>query len=92
MGKRKIPFKTNLDQPVGKAPDTPSKKPIPTHSSTKGGIWIRRKNRPIKAKVVNKKKERSALLIWILKWVIAIPLSAYAIVWLFILMRDLFLF
>lgn len=91
MGKRKIPFKTNLDQPVGKVPDTPSKRPPHTHS-TKGGIWIRKKNRPIRAKVVNKKKERAVLLKWILKWVIAIPVSAYALVWLFILMRDLFLF
>lgn len=91
MGKRKTPFKTNLDQPVGKAPDEPSNGPLHTHS-TKGGIWIRSKNRPIRAKVVNKKKERVVLFRWILKWVIAIPLSAYAAVWLFILMRDLFLF
>ncbi len=91
MGKRKIPFKTNLDQPVGKASDAPPKRPLHTHS-TKGGIWIQRKTRPIRAKVFNAKKERAILLRWILKWVIAIPLSAYAIVWLLILMRDLFLF
>ncbi len=35
MGKRKIPFKTNLDQPTGKAPETPSKRPLHTHN-TKG--------------------------------------------------------
>jgi hypothetical protein len=90
MGKSKIPFKTNIDQSIPR----PAARPTRTAAQddiTNGGIWIRtKKTRRISPVVVNLKKERSQLIEWILIWVVAIPLSAYILVWLLIVMIDLF--
>jgi len=89
MVKSKVPFKTNVDQSIRKV-TTPTSKRTGENPITKGGIWISRKNRPIKAAVVNPKKEKTRLIVWILKWVVAIPLFAYFLIWLVIMMTDLF--
>ena len=90
MGKSKIPFKTNIDQSIPRPAAKPTRRAV-QDDITKGGIWIRtKKTRRIRAVVVNLKKERNLLIKGILIWVVAIPLGVYFLVWLLILMIDLF--
>ena len=77
MGKSKTPFKTNLDQKVG-----PFKK---RRENSKTGF-----SKPIKATRVDDAKEKSNRTKWILKWVVLLPLSVYALLWLSLLLLDLF--
>ena len=77
MGESKTPFKTNVDQKLG--PFKASKK------SRKTGFW-----KPIRATEVDVAKEKTDRIKWLLKWVLFLPLSAYALLWLLVLLVDLF--
>ena len=91
MVKSKVPFKTNVDQSIRKASANPPKRTAGPNPITKGGIWIRSGRRKrIRASVVNPKKERAHLVMWLLKWVVTVPVAAYLMVWLLILIADLF--
>ena len=77
MGESKIPFRTNLDQKVG-----PFKKRT---EGSKTGF-----SKPIKATRVDDAKEKTNRIRWVLKWVVFLPLSVYALLWLLLLLIDLF--
>ena len=89
MGKSPIPFKTNVKRPAGKPDPNALKRPA-QGGMANTGYWLRRQDRPIKAYLVNPEKERRKLAKWILTWVVAIPLSFMAVMWLILLIIDLF--
>ena len=79
MGESKTPFKTNQDQIVGKTKTGKIRK------ITK--FW-----KPIKTTKVDIAEEKAHRIKWVLKWVLFLPLSAYALMWLLVLFFDLFNF
>jgi hypothetical protein len=89
MGKSRVPFKTNVNR-LGSKPDADTLGKPAQSGKTNEGYWLRRQDRPIKAYLVNKEKEKKKLTKWILLWVVGIPLGVLALVWLFILIFDLF--
>lgn len=79
MGESKTPFKTNIDQKVG---------PVKARRKIrKTGL-----GKPIKAVKVDEAQQKSKRLKWVLKWVLFLPVSAYALVWLLVMGVDLFRF
>jgi len=89
MGKSRVPFKTNVNRPEGKSASGPLGQPVKPRK-TNDGYWLRPQDRPIKAYLVNQEKERKKLTKWLLIWVVGIPIGVLALVWLFILVIDLF--
>lgn len=78
MAESKTPFKTNLDQKLG-----PFKK---RRWGTRTPL-----TKPVKsATKVDPAKEKSNRFRWILKWILILPLSIYALVWLWLIVFDLF--
>ena len=77
MSEGGISFKTNVNQKI-----TPFGKRR-TRSRTTA-------SRPIKATKVDPAKEKSHRFKWILKWILILPLSIYALVWLSLIVFDLF--
>lgn len=84
MNKSRVPFKTNVNQRIPKAAVNPSNKPA------QSGYWLRSQDRPIRARVVNQRKERKQLAEWILVWVTAIPVGLIVTVWMGLLVFDMF--
>jgi|GEM_PF-3247072 len=89
MGNSSITFKTNANRPVRKPAASALNRPT-QGGRANTGYWLRRRDRPIKARLVNPEKERKKLAKWILIWVVAIPLGFMAMMWLFLLIVDLF--
>jgi len=89
MGKSSIPFKTNVNRPIRKPAADSLNRPAQSEI-TNTSYWLRRQDRPIKAYLVNPKKERNKLAKWILIWVVAIPLGFMAMMWLVLLIIDMF--
>ena len=84
MGKSKIPFKTNLNQIVvldkaGRA-----------RRADLAARFRSSKPKPIRAAKVDVDKEKRNLIRWVLKWVLLLPLSAYVLMWLLVLLVDFF--
>jgi len=52
--------------------------------------YLSRKRKPIKASRVDPVAEKKQRLAWWLKWVIILPLSAYALGWIVVILIDLF--
>ena len=78
MTESKTPFKTNVDQKIG-----PFKKRRPGSRTSL--------TKPVKrATKVDPTKEKSQRFKWILKWILLLPLSIYALVWLLLVVFDLF--
>ncbi|MCW8925492.1 MAG: hypothetical protein OQJ84_04480 [Xanthomonadales bacterium] len=77
MGESKVPFKTNVDQKIG-----PFKRLKRNRAADS--------RKPIKATKVDDAKEKSNRIKWVLRWVLILPLSVYAFVWLVLLLIDLF--
>ena len=51
--------------------------------------YLSRKRKPIKASLVDSVEEKKQRLIWWLRWVVFLPLSAYALTWIVIILIDL---
>ena len=81
MSRRKVPFKTNVDQPIDidKAGRTKRKR-----------SFLSLKRKPIKASVVDPVQERTQRTKWTLKWAVLLPLSVFLLMWLVLLLLDLF--
>jgi hypothetical protein len=80
MAESKTPFKTNLDQKLG---------PFKKRRRVTGTPLTK----PVKrAAKVDPAKEKSNRFRWILKWILILPLSIYALVWLWLIVFDLFNF
>jgi hypothetical protein len=77
MGESSIPFKTNVNQKIA-----PFRKRRARPSSTA--------SRPIKATKVDPAKEKTRRIKWVVKWVWILPMGAYVLVWLLLILFDLF--
>jgi len=51
--------------------------------------YLSRKRKPIKASLADPVEEKKQRLIWWLRWVVFLPLSAYALTWIVIILIDL---
>jgi hypothetical protein len=89
MGKSRVPFKTNVNRSSRVPTAKPSGGPANVRN-TNDGYWLSPRSRPIKAYLVDEKKERKKLSKWILIWTTGIPLSFMAMLWLVLLFTDLF--
>ena len=81
MGNNKTPYKTNFKRSEKAATSKPVRK-------TKRGNNA--KPRAIRATRVDESAEKAQRIKWFLKWVLFLPLSIYAVMWLLLLMFDLF--
>ena len=84
MAKSKTPFKTNINQVVvldkaGRA-----------RRADLAARFLSSKPKPIGAAKVDLDKEKRNLKRWVLKWVVLLPLSAYVLMWLLVLLIDFF--
>ncbi len=61
-----------------------------TRRKTRIGGYLSGKRKPIKAAKVDPVKENKKRLAWWLKWVIFLPIFAYALTWIVIIFIDLF--
>lgn len=59
-------------------------------TATRISGYLSGKSKVIKADKVDPDKERLRRLMWWLKWVFLLPLSAYALVWLLVIFIDFF--
>ncbi|MGA9574996.1 MAG: hypothetical protein WBS20_13735 [Lysobacterales bacterium] len=89
MGSSGVSFKTDFNPPVRKPATDTAYRPAQSERA-QGGYWLRRQDRPIRARIVNPKKERNKLARWILIWAVGIPLAGISIAWLVLLIIDLF--
>lgn len=80
MSQNKTPFKTNTNQSIAAKPRGES------HLSG----YLSGKPKKLKTTEVDLDKERSHRLIWVLKWVLVLPLSFYLFSWLLIYIFDFF--
>jgi hypothetical protein len=80
MAAGKTPFKTNVDQKLG---------PLKKRRQGSGSSLTRTVKRAAK---VDPAKEKYNRFKWILKWILILPLSIYALVWLSLIVFDLFNF
>ena len=61
-----------------------------TRRKTRISGYLSRKRKRIKTSRVDPVKEKKQRAIWWLKWVIFLPLSAYALAWIVVILIDLF--
>lgn len=80
MDDRKPPSKNRLSQRTGGR----------RRAATRISGYLAGKPKPIKAARVDPDKEKQRRLMWWLKWVFLLPLSAYALVWLLVIFIDFF--
>jgi hypothetical protein len=89
MGKSSVPFKTNVKRPLQvpdkKTSDWPAKVP-----KDDDGYFFTPRSRPIRAYVVNEKKEKTKRFQWVLTWVAVIPLGFMILLWLALFFAELF--
>ena len=81
MGNNKTPYKTNFER-SGKT--ATSKQVRKTKRRNIAKPWA------IRATRVDESAEKVQRIKWFLKWVLLLPLSVYAVIWLALLMFDLF--
>ena len=74
-------------RPSNKNPD--QNRTRKTRRKTRISGYLSRKRKPIKASLVDPVEEKKQRLIWWLRWVIFLPLSAYALTWIVIILIDL---
>ncbi len=80
MGDSKIPFKTNTDQ----------FKTGQFRRKSRLSGYLSGKRKPLKTTKVDLAEEKENRVIWMLKWVLLLPLGIYALVWLLVVVIDLF--
>lgn len=80
MGESKIPFKTNVDQPVGTAS---ARRFLSTKRLT--GLW-RVKRKPLRVTKVDDTQKKILRIKWTLKWMVLLPLSVLTLLWLLVLL------
>jgi hypothetical protein len=88
MDKSKTGFRPNPDQSRHK-PGADKSKSARQVRRERNRAWKRNKTEPLKPAVVNPRKERIRKTLWILKWVVLIPLTIYALWWFSIILQDL---
>jgi len=82
MAKRRTIFKTNVDQPIV----------IRKSSRVKSNKdYMADESKSIRASVFNEPEERAKRLKWILKWIVALPVGTYLLLWFLLSMFDLFM-
>lgn len=54
------------------------------------GDYLRGRPRAIKTTRINETSQRNQRIIWIMKWVLLLPLSAYTFIWFLLLVADFF--
>jgi hypothetical protein len=84
MGESRVTFKTG-SQRVQRRGMRSSTRP-----KSRIGDYLRGKPRAIKAVKVDEARQRNQRLIWAMKWVLILPLSAYIFVWLLLMLVDFF--
>jgi hypothetical protein len=84
MAESKIPFKTNLNQTI----DTVESRRI--QSKKRITRFLAEKRRRVRATEVNIPQERTDRIKWMLKWVLILPLSVYVLMWVLVILIDLF--
>ena len=84
MAESKIPFKTNLNQPIGTAESRR------VQSKRRIARILAEKRRRVRATRVNIPQEKTDRIKWMLKWVLILPLSAYVLMWVVVILIDLF--
>ena len=89
MGKSKFPFKTNVKSPAGKRSSVHQVNE-PVRVSAGFGSWEVRRDRPIKAVVVDPKKERMRKLRWLGFWIVLVPSTVMLLLWFSIFVYYLF--
>ena len=89
MKKTKVPFKTNVKTPPGDREFKPQRVP-PLRGTASYGYWLPRRERPIRAVVVDPKKERRKLIRWLAVWVVLVPGGFLFLLWLFLFYFYLF--
>lgn len=90
MGKRKIPFKTNVDQSVDRSVWLPKTEEGRLRRKKRAAGLEGGKKKSLKATKVNPGKERLNRFLWVLKWILVLPLAFYGLTWIVIIMLDLF--
>ncbi len=84
MAKSKIPFKTSLNQPIG----TAESKRI--QRKRRVARRLDAKRRQIHATKVNNPQERIHRIKWMLKWVLFFPLSLFVLMWVLVILMEVF--
>jgi hypothetical protein len=80
VGDSKTPFKTKARQP----------KSGQSSKADRLSHYLGGKPKSSKKIEVDPIKERTHRIFWVLKWVVFLPLSVYALFWLLVLIKDLF--
>ena len=80
MGENKTPFKTNINQSVTAKP----------RKENRLSGYLSGKPKPLKTTKVDLDKEKTHRIVWIMKLVLLLPLSVYALFWLLVYIFDFF--
>jgi len=80
MGENKTPFKTNINQSVTAKP----------RKESRLSGYLSGQPKPLKTTKVDLDKEKNHRIVWIMKWVLLLPLSVYALFWLLVYIFDFF--
>jgi hypothetical protein len=84
MVRKKVPFKTNVDQSIVLDKAAQSRR-------TRLNARIQAAQpKPIRAQRVNPGWEKKQRIYWVLKWILFLPLSLYALSWFLLLLVDFF--
>jgi hypothetical protein len=84
MGEAKVTFKTNSHQVPG------SNARLPRMRKSRISDYLRARPRAINPTRVNEAKQRIQRIFWAMKWILILPLSAYILVWLMLILADFF--
>jgi hypothetical protein len=84
MAESKIPFKTNLNQPIGTVESRRIQK------ERRIARLLAEKQRQINATRVNIPREKTRRVKWTLKWVLFLPLGVCVLMWVLVILIDLF--
>lgn len=91
MSDSKIPFKSGFAKTPGKGSSTGSADPARKNWS-RPRRWKRNKLRKLeKIKVVDPKQQKIQKLMWVLKWVVGIPLTVYLLWWFILIIVEAFI-
>jgi len=90
MAESKLPFKTNLSQPLKTGqPKDPADSRAARGQARRAKLWgLPRKK--IQGTKVDIRQERVERIKWFAKWVVIIPCSIYALSWVYLVFADLF--
>lgn len=84
MAESKIPFKTNLNQPIG----TAESKRI--QEKRRSARRLDAKRRQTHTTKVNDPQERVRRIKWTLKWILLFPLGLFVLMWVLVILVELF--